>query len=359
MIASCCALAQAQDRNDYLGAANCRIDRLVPPPAQPVQWKGGCRDGYAEGKGVLEWKPAGKPALVLEGLMMKGQVTGEATLKNATGPTYIGTLGDGQPHGNGYFKYPDGAQYEGGVANGLPEGNGIKLWPEGSRYEGGWKQGKRDGVGRATFALGGSYEGEWKHDKFDGPGTIVYAGSGRRFAGDFRAGRLAGLAPRALAPEKFYLKDDETHTGSNIKEVLTTTSFPPDVGWKNMSPQMREQVKAWFPTLEEGDEPPYPEQGIKPVFKLLREAARAYDLYKGKIIILTTVEADGKASSASCIGDVDDKVRYFTSVAAMSQSYKPARCRGQPCKMVFPYNFRFSWGQRRPADDEDDESAER
>lgn len=354
MFAGCCALAQAQDKTAYVGAANCRIASLVPPPAEPVNWKGGCRDGYAEGKGVLEWKPAGKPALVLEGVMVNGQVTGEAKLNDSAGLAYIGTLRDGQPHGSGYFKYPDGAQYEGAVANGLPEGNGIKLWTDGSRYEGGWKHGKRDGVGRATFALGGSYEGEWKHDQFDGLGTIVYAGSGRRFTGDFRDGRVAGLPPRTLASEKFYLKDDEVHTGTNLKDTLAVTSLPLDAGWARMSPQLQEQVRSWFPALEEGDEPPYPEQGIKPVFKLLRDAAGRHNVTSGKIIVLVTVEADGKASSASTIGNVDDKVRYFAGVAAMAQRYKPARCHGQPCKMVFPYNFKFVWGLRRPGEEDDD-----
>jgi hypothetical protein len=322
---------------------NCRIAGLVPPPAQPVVWKGGCRDGYADGKGVLEWKPADKPALVVEGVMAKGQFAGEATLRDSTGLTYIGTLLDGQPHGNGYFKYPDGARYEGGVANGQPEGAGVKLTLMGNRYEGTWKLGKRDGFGRETFALGGSYEGEWKHDKFEGAGTIVYAGTGRRYAGQFHDGRVDGLPPPPAATEKFYLKDDEPHTGSNIKDTLATTSYPPDAGWAALSPAAQALVKTMFPALEDGDEPPYPEQGIRPVYMLLREAARAYRLDSGTIVVLVTVEADGTASSAASIGELDEKVRRFASAATLAQRYKPARCHGQPCKMIFPYNFRFAW----------------
>jgi hypothetical protein len=114
-------------------------------PAEPIHWKGACKDGYADGKGVLEWRPAGKAAIHVEGVMTKGQFNGEATLTTADGHTYIGTLRDGQPHGKGYFKFPDGMQYEGSVANGAANGTGVAVWPAGDRYEGAWKQGKREG----------------------------------------------------------------------------------------------------------------------------------------------------------------------------------------------------------------------
>jgi hypothetical protein len=338
---SCAGPTLAQPQGDFLGPSECRVANLVPVPAEPIHWKGACKDGYADGKGVLEWHPAGKAAIHVEGVMTKGQFNGEATLTTADGHTYIGTLRDGQPHGKGYFKFPDGMQYEGSVANGAADGTGVAVWPAGDRYEGAWKQGKREGYGRATFALGGSYEGEWKHDQFDGRGTIVYAGSGRKFTGDFSDGRPAGLPPRPpVSDVKYSLKADETETGTNLKKTITVTSFPLDLGWAKMSPQQRESIKSYYPALEEGDEPPYPEQGIKPVLMSMRETTRTYDLADSDITILVTVEPDGKASAASTMGDVNDKVRYFASVTAMAQRYKPAKCHGQPCRMVFGYRFK-------------------
>jgi hypothetical protein len=50
---------------DYLGAADCRIAALAPAPSGALAWNGACKDGYAEGKGTLQWT-VGKQAHTIE-----------------------------------------------------------------------------------------------------------------------------------------------------------------------------------------------------------------------------------------------------------------------------------------------------
>ena len=342
IVLCCCLPAQAQPAAALLGAADCRVAHLEPLPEGPIDWNGNCKDGYAHGKGVLEWQPAGKPRQRLEGVLVQGELAGEGTLTDADGMRYIGSFRHGQPHGNGFFKYPDGSMYEGEVAYGVPEGAGVKLMPDGSRYEGGWKRGEKHGYGRASFALGGSYEGEWKQDKFDGTGTIIYAGSGRKYVGEFSDGRVKGSPPPQLANErKHFLKEDTP--GSSIKTLVTGASdIPFGLGWDKMTPQHRNLVKSWYAALEDGDEPPYPLAGLEPFFRLMVEGATRLKQRSGDLYLRVKIGPDGTPLEVAVSGQASKEMRHFAGLVAMKQKYKPGVCRDRPCEMVFPYSMRFN-----------------
>jgi hypothetical protein len=256
--------AAAADKPVWYGEANCRIAALEPHPAGDfVKWRGKCKDGYADGAGVLEWGVWGHGDRTLEANLARGEVVGEGTLVDEKG-TYIGTFRNGVPHGQGYFKYADGdGLYEGGVANGLREGAGIFIARDRSRYEGGWKADKRHGHGRETFARGGSYEGGWKDDQFDGHGKIVYAGSGRTFEGQFENGRVAGTpAPEVDTTPKFSMRETEPASSrSRTPEFALRSNVPFDAKWTELTVAQQNSFKKGYPALESGDEPPYPTDG--------------------------------------------------------------------------------------------------
>jgi len=96
--------ALGQDTSTWPGAPDCRMAPVEPAPVGQVQWKGPCKAGYADGKGVLAWKGSDGIARTLEATLTAGQVQGEATLKLPDGGLYIGTVKNGVPDGKGYFR---------------------------------------------------------------------------------------------------------------------------------------------------------------------------------------------------------------------------------------------------------------
>lgn len=50
----------------------CKVWNPRPSPGEAVRWAGSCRDGFADGKGVLEWLRGEKPYERDEGIWRTG-----------------------------------------------------------------------------------------------------------------------------------------------------------------------------------------------------------------------------------------------------------------------------------------------
>jgi hypothetical protein len=334
--------ADAPAHLSWYGKPECRIAPVDAPPISEVRWNGACKDGYAEGRGVLSWRSPEGYRHELDGTLVRGAIQGVATLKWDNGGSYVGTFAGGRPHGQGYYRSAKG-QYEGEVVNGKPEGAGIFLFPNGDRYEGQWKGGVREGQGRMRYVLGGAYDGEWRQDKRHGHGVLVYAGSGRRYEGEFVDDRVAGTPAPVVTKETYSLNRPDAYVGTNIKsKTVQGSAVPLDRGYAQLTPAQRQLVNAGFPALEEGDEPPYPLAGMQRFFTLVSNALGNYET-EGTLYVHVLVGADGRAISVTSKGledqDEGGKMRYLVAVAAMSLEYKPALCRGKPCEMLFAFNL--------------------
>lgn len=330
----------AADEPAYLGEAKCRIAQLKPAPKQDwVVWSGGCKDGYAEGKGTLKWRTGESEARSIEATLVRGEIAGEGTLTYEAG-TYIGTFRNGLPHGSGYFKHTGGGGlYEGGVVDGLREGAGVHIAPDRSTYEGEWKAGKRHGIGKAVFALGGSYEGEWRNGKFNGKGKITYAGSGRVYEGEFLDGRPANAALLPAQPDEhkeFMLKGDERMRGSRLKLDIASSVLPHDASWKDLTPAQQAIVRSNYPALDAADEPPYPIKGSRPFTTAAADIVRKFPDFVGIARVHLLVGADGVPKLATAIGMTDPEVVRYLSLLSMIQRFKPAMCAGAACEMSYP-----------------------
>ncbi len=351
LLASVLADSAAASASSY-GPADCRIDALLPAPMDArVSWRGACRDGFAEGPGILAWNDADDSERRIEGTLARGVVAGAAKLSWAAGKntrgadqdrdSYEGTLRSGQPDGQGFFQFADGAMYEGGVANGKPEGTGIRIDADRSRYEGQWMDGKRHGKGRATFTLGGHYDGEWKNDRYDGAGTIVYAGMPRTWQGQFHDGRPEGTPAPAMGPPRDYNAGARSARTFTDGASASRSYLPPAASWEELSVEQQNVDKARYPTLAPGDEPPYRLPGNKSLTPVTEQLVRTYGPYHGVVWIYVTVSAEGKATTARVIGKVPEPFGRYLVAAVMSRAYKPAKCSGVPCEMMSPMGFKF------------------
>lgn len=327
----------------WLGDANCRIAPFEPAPPKSVRWKGACVDGYASGKGVLALTlpdMGEEMMMTIEASLVRGAASGEALVRWRDF-IYEGTTRNWVPHGQGYLQYGNGGGwYEGEFAHGRPHGKGTRLKVDRSRYTGEWVQGKLHGRGEASFATGGSYAGEWKNDAFDGQGSIVYAGAGHKYEGLFRDGRVAGL-PEAEVAKGLY-RSTGGMRGSPGPDDGITSELPMQARWDALTPAQKNTFRKHYPALEAGDEPPFPAEGQGPLLDKVYRMNQTFGAVTGDLSVLVLVGKDGKPLSVTAFGAPTATLVRALSTLLMLEPFKPALCRGAPCEMVYPINFRFS-----------------
>lgn len=153
LLLNCFALALATAAPLYAASdtyikdsKGCKIANPTPKPKETVTWSGRCAGGFAEGKGVLQFRLDGKP-----------------------GARYEGDLKKGVMEGRGELRTTDGAVYDGDWVAGKPEGYGQYTAPDGSTFVGGWTAGKQDGPGTLRNKDGSAVVGRWKDGQYVAP----------------------------------------------------------------------------------------------------------------------------------------------------------------------------------------------
>jgi hypothetical protein len=91
---------------DWITTTNqpCKIWNPEPRPDESVTWSGGCKDGFASGKGILRWTEDGKPDVEFDGQYANGKRNGPGVMITPDGDRVEGVWvndklirGDGDP----------------------------------------------------------------------------------------------------------------------------------------------------------------------------------------------------------------------------------------------------------------------
>ncbi len=90
------AAQQEKARPDWITTTNqpCKVWNPEPQPDESVTWSGECKDGFATGKGVLNWTENGKPDLVFEGEYRNGKRNGRGVITTPDGDHFEGVWVD-------------------------------------------------------------------------------------------------------------------------------------------------------------------------------------------------------------------------------------------------------------------------
>lgn len=335
LLAACLVqTAHADDAPVRYGASDCRVGKLLPVPNdQSVHWNGPCKDGFADGAGVLEWTTKDGVVRRIEGTFAHGVVSGEAKLKAGDKFTYVGSLTDGVPNGEGYVHFASDLRYEGGIKMMRREGKGVQIYPNGDAYQGEFRADRPNGQGRLTYALGGMIEGEFRDGHPVDGDRITYAGSGR--TGTFDAAARNALVAGPRPENTFQQRQLEPDTGTLLAKTQVWSAIPNNVGWDGLTAEQKDIVRHRYPALEPGDDPPYPVNGLVEFNRLIVAAASKFD-GRGLLRLNVLVGADGTPKEVRRVGQFDDDVVRYVASAAMALRFKPAVCHGQPCDMLYP-----------------------
>jgi hypothetical protein len=136
------AFGAAAADNFILDQNGCKVINPVSRPDETVTWSGECKDGFAEGKGVVQFYLSGIADEKYEGEMKGGYADGTGTLMMLDGGRYEGQWSRSKQEGEGEYYAPDGSIYRGTWKNGKPHGFGSYRTPEGQVTRGEWRDGK-------------------------------------------------------------------------------------------------------------------------------------------------------------------------------------------------------------------------
>jgi hypothetical protein len=271
------------------------------------------------------------------------QVVGEAEIQFPDGSSYQGQMQDGKLHGLGYMRMAGGCQYEGGFKDNMRDGAGLFVSPSGNRYEGEWKENKPNGKGKLAFRLGGAVEAEWAMGKVNGKATVTYAGSGRRDElASYTGEGLDTCAGQEAARKSFAIKDPTYSIGSKMRrDIAYGFAVPAQKTYGEFDEDEKRTVKAGFGPMAANDEPPYPANGLKPIYTMMYQAQQRARL-EGELFMIVQVGADGKGQSVSVVSSPSPDMTKFAAHVVMQAQYKPAVCDGKPCEMPYPFRMRFT-----------------
>jgi hypothetical protein len=133
--------AEDEDVSWIADAKGCKIANPFPQPNETVTWSGECKDGLADGEGVLEWYVDGQPRDRYEGTLKQGWAEGKGTLVRE-GMRYSGDWKRSAQDGEGRYEGADGSWYQGQWKEGQPHGQGEYQGPDGRRISGTWVDGE-------------------------------------------------------------------------------------------------------------------------------------------------------------------------------------------------------------------------
>lgn len=154
--------------------------------------------------------------------------------------------------------------------------------------------------------------------------------------------RLAPLAVAAAlawtgaagAEESSYAFKDQPRTGSHIRRTVAFAPIPFDKRYADLSEAQKSTVRAAYERMGADDEPPFPANGLNPVFRMLARLDKLA-MRPGPIKASVAVDPAGTPLSVRVLTAPNGELGDYVAKLLLEQRYKPALCGGQPCGQDF------------------------
>ncbi len=147
----------------------------------------------------------------------------------------------------------------------------------------------------------------------------------------------------AKASEQMPYRMTDTVTGTLVPQDIILSPLPFDGRYADLTPQQKAVLANDYESLPAGDEPPYPLYGLRHMIKpVVRYADRAAPV--GSLVASVVVDSQGKPGAVTVYKSPDPELARLVAAALSFETFKPALCHGQPCRM--DYVLRLDFPQR-------------
>jgi hypothetical protein len=155
--------------------------------------------------------------------------------------------------------------------------------------------------------------------------------------------QLSATASDEVPTAQFAVRQESASLGSNVRQdIVKSEVLPLDKQYADLTVEQKKSLKSEYEKMSDADEPPYPTNGLLPVFKSPAQAHEKSGLKNsGKIVLYIPVDSQGNPKSVSASESPDPDLTKVTAIALMTQKYKPAVCNGTPCAMEFPFRAKL------------------
>ena len=154
----------------------------------------------------------------------------------------------------------------------------------------------------------------------------------------FAAGSAWAQAP---AP-RYSLKQQDPDTGTNIRrDAVSDSGIPVDKKYAELTAEQQGWLKSQYEDMAAEDEPPFPANGMAPIYKAVAVAQQRYPA-RGPLTLYVDVNSQGEATAVSVFESPDPQLAKAVATILMLEKYKPAVCKGAPCAMQFPFRVLFT-----------------
>lgn len=151
----------------------------------------------------------------------------------------------------------------------------------------------------------------------------------------------AAQADEALPPPQYSIRQSVPDTGTRIpRKLVQGSAIPLNRSYSQLTEEEQQLVKSQYEAMRPLDEPPFPQGGLRPIHEAIAEIQRRL-LVQGKLSLLAEVDAQGVAVNVSVYESPDPELTRGAASVLMLTKFKPAVCRGEPCKMSFPLRVTF------------------
>lgn len=144
------------------------------------------------------------PILLVAGMLLAREAGAQPSPCRVLDPELAGSYAGGCKDGfaNGKGEARGVAEYRGEFRMGMKHGRGVKRWPDGDRYDGEFADDRRHGTGDYTWSptgprSGERYVGSYRNDLRHGDGTYLW-GSGDVYSGPWRDDKPIGAVTNAM-----------------------------------------------------------------------------------------------------------------------------------------------------------------
>lgn len=126
------------------------------------------------------------------------------------------------------------------------------------------------------------------------------------------------------------------------KQPKWNSNIPLNKTWDQLTPEQKAELASLYESMPAGDEPPFPIQGMRPVFNNIVKGQRIVRA-RGQLNMVVNVSPEGEAVEVIDKGGVGgpnarEMTQFAQSVLLMTK-FKPAVCSGKPCKSQFPFQL--------------------
>ncbi|HEX7638562.1 MAG TPA: energy transducer TonB [Burkholderiaceae bacterium] len=129
-------------------------------------------------------------------------------------------------------------------------------------------------------------------------------------------------------------------TGSLIRQDRVTASVPFNKRYDELTAEQKAVLRQESAAAKPTDETPFPSDGLRHLVNPLMRLAEHSGM-SGPLVASAEVDAQGHALSVSVRTSPDPSMTELAQVALLKETYRPARCDGQPCAMTYVLRVTF------------------